>query len=393
LVFIRDQGNSLFLETAASAAVFFIFVFYLNVSKMITLFRLILVFLMMLPLSVFSQLLDGKFVFPDIPGYHTLICDFHMHTVFSDGTVWPTVRVQEAVNEGLDAIAITEHLEYWSHKNYLKGNHNSSYEIAKPYADKNGLILIKACEITKGMPPGHFNFFFIKDANAIDSVDWKKAITQAREQGAFILWNHPGWRMENTIPVWYEEHSWLLSQGLLDGIEVVNENEYYPLAWQWCIDSNLTIFGNSDIHAPVDYFYDKSVGEHRPITLVFAKEKTEKGIREALDNGRTAIYYKKLLFGEEWILKELFYASVLTYKINSEIDLMPYSKALLNSSCVPIFLEKVNSEEEIKKELRLAHSEFTPIECPVGDPGQEWKVKNFIVAPGKCLILDHITTF
>lgn len=33
---------------------------------------------------------------PDIMGYTTLKCDLHMHTVFSDGLVWPTVRVDEA---------------------------------------------------------------------------------------------------------------------------------------------------------------------------------------------------------------------------------------------------------------------------------------------------------
>ena len=27
---------------------------------------------------------------PDIPGHITLKCDFHTHTVFSDGNVWPT---------------------------------------------------------------------------------------------------------------------------------------------------------------------------------------------------------------------------------------------------------------------------------------------------------------
>jgi len=26
---------------------------------------------------------------PDLPGYVTLKCDFHLHTVFSDGNVWP----------------------------------------------------------------------------------------------------------------------------------------------------------------------------------------------------------------------------------------------------------------------------------------------------------------
>ena len=46
--------------------------------------------------------------FPDIPGYQTLLCDFHIHTVFSDGSVWPDIRVQEAVKDGLDAISLTE---------------------------------------------------------------------------------------------------------------------------------------------------------------------------------------------------------------------------------------------------------------------------------------------
>ena len=35
--------------------------------------------------------------FPDLPGYQTLKCDFHTHTVFSDGAVWPTVCVDEAL--------------------------------------------------------------------------------------------------------------------------------------------------------------------------------------------------------------------------------------------------------------------------------------------------------
>jgi len=156
--------------------------------------RILILSLILLPLTILSQDDKKEFNFPDIPGYVTLKCDFHMHTVFSDGLVWPTTRVDEAISEGLDAIAISDHLEYWSHKKYLKANHNTSFEIAKPYAEKKDLILIRACEITKSMPPGHFNFLFIKDANAMDSVDWKKAVIQANEQGAFVFWNHPGWR-------------------------------------------------------------------------------------------------------------------------------------------------------------------------------------------------------
>ena len=46
---------------------------------------------------------------PDLPGFVTLKCDLHLHTVLSDGNVWPTVRVGEAYRDGLDAIAITDH--------------------------------------------------------------------------------------------------------------------------------------------------------------------------------------------------------------------------------------------------------------------------------------------
>src|ERR1035437_2346251 len=99
--------------------------------------------------------------FPDIPGYVTLKCDFHMHTVFSDGQVWPTVRVEEAWRQGLDAIAITDHIEYKPHKADVSTNYNRSYELAKGSAENLNLILIKAAEITRGEPPGHLNALFL----------------------------------------------------------------------------------------------------------------------------------------------------------------------------------------------------------------------------------------
>lgn len=79
---------------------------------------------------------------PDIPGYHTLKCDIHMHTVFSDGIVWPTFRVDEAWEEGLDAIAITGHIENQPSKKYITGDHNSSYEIALEEAKEKNILLL-----------------------------------------------------------------------------------------------------------------------------------------------------------------------------------------------------------------------------------------------------------
>ena len=47
---------------------------------------------------------------PDTAGFKVLK-DFHMHTLFSDGQVMPADRVNEAVQNGLDVIAITDHIE------------------------------------------------------------------------------------------------------------------------------------------------------------------------------------------------------------------------------------------------------------------------------------------
>jgi hypothetical protein len=243
---------------------------------------------------------------PNIPGYVTLKCDFHSHTVFSNGEVWPTVHVKEAWQEGLDAIALSDHIEYQIHKEDIKKNHNRPYEIAKPKADELGIILIKGAEITRSMPPGHFNAIFLTDIDPLDTENWHDAFKAAKDQGAFVFWNHPGWRQPNEIPIWYDEHTELFQKGLFLGIEIVNEYSYYPKAYQWALEKKLTILGDSDIHSPINLTFDLVHGQHRPITLVFAKERSEQAIKQALLERRTAVYHNDLLIGEEKFLKAIF---------------------------------------------------------------------------------------
>ncbi len=242
---------------------------------------------------------------PNLPGYLTLKCDFHMHTVFSDGTVWPTVRVAEAWEEGLDAISITDHIEYQPHSVNINGDHNSSFEIAEPISKEKKIILIQAAEITRSMPPGHLNALFIKNANLLDREEVNDAIKEAREQGAFIFWNHPGWKAQQPdTTLWWDEHTELLKNDMLHGIEIYN-GEFYPEALDWAIDKKLTMFCNSDAHGPI-----KLNNNHRPMTLVFAKSRTSGGIREALFNRRTVAYYDNILVGEADYLDQLFFTSL-----------------------------------------------------------------------------------
>ena len=318
-----------------------------------TCFLLILFFLFF---YVFIPVSDGfgqigtrsEICIPDVNGYLTLKCDFHMHTVFSDGNVWPTVRVEEAWRGGLDAIAITDHIENQPSKKDLKKNHNRSYEIAAGRAKYLDIVLIKAGEITRDMPPGHLNALFLEDVNKLDTETWQDAVKMAVDQGAFLTWNHPGWRQPDEIPVWYEEHEWLLEMGWIHGMEIVNERAYYPLVQKWCLDKKLTMIGCSDIHDPINMFFDFQGGEHRPMTLVFAEKRTVDGIKKALFARRTAVYYNNFLFGAEDYLKPIFYNSVEIK--NSEITVTGKNRAniqIKNRSDLSFELIRENNPDEV----------------------------------------------
>ncbi|MEC7854628.1 MAG: Sb-PDE family phosphodiesterase [Candidatus Neomarinimicrobiota bacterium] len=251
--------------------------------------------------------------FPDIKGFKTIVCDLHTHTVFSDGSVWPNIRIQEALKDGLDAIAITEHIEYQSHKEDIPHlDRNRSYELSKKYAEKSELMVIAGTEITKSMPPGHSNAIFVKDVNKIMHDNYMDAHLAARKQGAFIFWNHPHWigqRKDGSVKL-YEEVKDLIDKNLLHGIEVTNERTYSDQAIQVALDHNLTMLGTSDVHGFVDWDYNIPHGGHRPVTLVFSKRKNLKDLKRSLFQGRTAVWYNNLLIGKsEWI-KPLLEASI-----------------------------------------------------------------------------------
>jgi len=251
-------------------------------------------------------------IVPDVGEFVTLKCDFHMHTVFSDGRVWPDLRVVEAWVTGLDAIAITDHIENNRSRPFLSGDDNSSYELAKGAAERYGIILIRGGEITREQPYGHYNALFLKDVNLVDNDDPFTAIENAIKQGAFIQWNHPDWNSATENQ--FEFQKKLLEKGYLHGVEISNRADWYPHVIDWALENNLTMMGNSDLHGLImgEFQLDKF---KRPMTLVFTKEKTEQGIREALDNKRTVVWIADLVNGrEEWVSK-LFLSCVRFGKI------------------------------------------------------------------------------
>ena len=311
-----------------------------------------------------------KILLPDIPGYLTLKGDFHMHTVFSDGQVWPSIRVAEAVNEGLDIIAATDHIEYRPYQKDIPGDLNRSYDIEKPIADKENILVVKGIEITRGMPPGHFNALFISDANAIAREDFKEAVQEVKNQGGFMLWNHPGWKSQQPDTTrWFDIHTWLYDNGLMNGIEIYNDQEYYGIVFDWAIQKKLTIFANSDSHVPTAMTYDL-VNSHRPMTLVFAKERTIDGIKEALFKGQTAAFTENIVRGREEWLKPLFNSCVNINRNGKRITVS-------NKSGIEFDLEDNSGT--------LQHIEENGTATFVSDKPVMIEVRNFETAPGKNL--------
>jgi hypothetical protein len=321
--------------------------------------------------------------FPDILDYKTLKCDFHMHTVFSDGTVWPTVRVDEAWREGLDVISITDHIEYQPHEEDVPTNHNRPYKIAFGSAKQKNIMLIKGTEITRDTPPGHFNAIFLKDANPVDTEELTDATKAAYQQGAFIFWNHPGWKPEHKG--WFDIHTTLYKNKWMHGIEVANGGTYYPEAHEWAIEKNLTMIGNSDIHQP-SLKLETTPEDHRTMTLVFVKEKNQEGLKEALVEGRTAVWLDKQLIGKRRYLQAIFKKSVEIGKPHNSYR-GTISFEIQNHSDIDIDMERVGKLGP--GALMLPANSTTLVEVKVDKDAEEvelsYVVRNFWIAPERGL--------
>ena len=86
---------------------------------------------------------DRSISFPDTKEYLTISSDLHTHSVFSDGHVWPNIRVSEAEKDTIDVLAITEHLEYQPHTNFNPNeDRNAAYLEAKKASEGSDLIVI-----------------------------------------------------------------------------------------------------------------------------------------------------------------------------------------------------------------------------------------------------------
>jgi len=302
-----------------------------------------------------------EIILPQVNGYNVYKADLHTHSVFSDGSVLPGLRVKEAWQDGLDVMAVTEHIEHRPHEktfvNYLEKYRSDKYSKAvnttivsksptedgimvdlnyavrdaQAKAKKYVITIIPGCEITRsGVNVGHFNALFTTDNNLIYDPDPVQAIRNAKAQNALVMHNHPGWTRTNLD--FTETEKVAYSEGLIDGVEVMNGNEFYPGIIDRVKEYDQFIAANSDIHGTTANDY-RLTGVDRPMTLIFAKENTLESLREALEAGRTLAYGYNTICGDEQLLKDFFAAGVKVHLVGE--DRKTLSLTLTNMTSIP----------------------------------------------------------
>ena len=286
-----------------------------------------------------------EIILPQVQGFNCYKADLHVHTIYSDGEVTPRQRVREAWYDGLDILALTDHLEARNYEKFMLKAHgkaykyhhagsvrlmkdgtdpgircdfNATFDEAKSCAEKAGypLLLIKGSEISrKPQTQGHFNALFLKDVNAIYNIDPKETFRNVHKQGGLVIHNHPAYRRNTTDKSeWQEE---VYKEGLIDGVEIVNGINFYPKMIRRCVEENLAMVGATDTHRPTSGQF-KDWGFFRTMTIIMAKENTEEAIKDALLKRRTIVYSGGELMGEEKLLDAFINASLDCYLVKKD---------------------------------------------------------------------------
>ena len=307
-----------------------------------------------------------EIILPQVNGFTVYKSDLHTHSIFSDGSVTPEFRVEEAWLEGLDVLAITEHLEYRPYeqkmvnflddllpegtkatntniigtgktdKNGIKSDLNYPVRLAEAAAKGYGLTIIPGIEITRTPETiGHFNALFTTDNNIIHDEDPMKAFRNAHAQGALVMNNHPGWRRQNLNMSEPERNAY--AEKLIDGVEVMNGGEFYPTVIDYAIKQGVFIASNTDIHgsSAEEYFVTTEGAVMRNMTFIFAKDKSLPSLKEALKARRTLAYSFGTVAGEESLLKDFFKASVAAKVVYTNPSNGSRTVSLTNNSSIP----------------------------------------------------------
>ena len=347
-----------------------------------------------------------EIVFPRVRGLQVIKADLHIHTIYSDGQVLPETRVWEAWRDGLDLLVITDHPEYLELA--LPQERDRAYGRALPLARALGLLLVRGAELTTLSGPRYTEedsdhvVAFVQEESPFFG-DFDTAVRSARDQGAVIIWAHPG-------PRWVRDAKRLLELGWLDGIELRNGGRrggkgigyhrgepMFSQVMDWCLEHDLAVIASSDAHWPIDQMVDRNRGERREMTLVLAEGRDEKSIREAIKARRTLAYFGEMIWGREEWLRSLA-ESALDFSLTPSVQENRKRHYLLvaNTSSFPFRLQVSRFEEGEsagQREFRIAERGQTlaPIKMNEGETDIRLRIilTNLLSGVDRPLVLER----
>jgi predicted metal-dependent phosphoesterase TrpH len=217
-------------------------------------------------------------------GYEVLAADFHVHTFpLSWGVLAPWDTVLEARRNGLDVIAITPH------------NHTWVAKVAQWFSRWSGDPIVLVGEEI------HSTDYHLLAIGIRNSIDWRQSATNAiadvHRQGGIAIAAHP-------IPPYTAYDAQAMQQ--LDGAEVV-----HPLALrsparaaqlrEFFGRAQLTAIGDTDYHFGPLSPHLGIMGLCR--TYLFVRDRSERGILEALREGRTLAYDREHVYGDPALIQ------------------------------------------------------------------------------------------
>ena len=239
-------------------------------------------------------------------------------------------------------------------------------------------MLIRSLEITGAEPVGHLNVHFIEDCNVYMPANKRltdalieEYIEKAAAEGAYITTNHPGWPDRNSIlPELIVRQ---IEKKNIRGIEIFNNEEFYPLAIDHANKYNLSHIGATDAHWPTSFLFDLKE-THRPMTLVFAKEKTQESMKEALLAGRAIAWANNTLTGNETLLKSFLKASLKVESLKVENNKL--TACVKNDTEISYLLDNGDYDQRI----RIPAHGSCMITQDVASLQTSYKVKNMYVS-------------
>ena len=222
---------------------------------------------------------NGPRVARELNGYHVLAADFHVHSFPSSwSTLSPWDTVIEARHQGLDVIAMTPRNAVW----VAKAGRWCSRAIGGP-------IVIVGSEIASGRY--HLLAVGITDAIA-PSLPAARAIDEVHRQGGVAIAAHP------YKPFWPAYDADALRA--LDGSEIVRpdaqqDEKRASELQQFFGRATLTAIGDSDYHGLGPMGYAR--------TYVFARNRTDQGVLDAIRERRTVVYDRDRVYGDRAMIR------------------------------------------------------------------------------------------